>query len=84
MEKLSEFEIQEKLTEIQDWKLIDEKWIIRKYRFVDYLNGIEFVQRIAKLSEDENHHPFIAIDYKVVSVKITSWKAKGLHNTHKR
>ena len=78
MDKLSEQEIAKKLTEVKEWKLTDEKWIERKYRFKDYLNGVEFVQKIAHLSEEANHHPFISIDYKLVSVKITSWKAKGL------
>jgi 4a-hydroxytetrahydrobiopterin dehydratase len=26
----------------------------------------------------KNHHPFISIDYKLVTLKITSWKARGL------
>jgi 4a-hydroxytetrahydrobiopterin dehydratase len=78
MKKLSGTEIQEKLTTIPNWKLTDEKWIERKYRFLDYLNGIDFVQHVAKLSEKSNHHPFISIDYKVVTLKITSWNAKGL------
>ena len=78
MGKLTGPEIQEKLFDIPKWKLIDEKWIERKYRFHDYLNGIEFVQQVALLSEKSNHHPFISIDYKVVTLKITSWNAKGL------
>lgn len=78
MEKLSEAEVQVKLTENPNWKLIDGKWIERKYRFQEYLNGIEFVQSVAQFSERMNHHPFISIDYKLISIKITSWHAKGL------
>ena len=78
MDKLSEAVIQEKLAEHPDWKLVDGKWIQRKYRFKDYLNGIEFVQNVAQLSEKMNHHPFISIDYKLISIKITSWRARGL------
>lgn len=78
MEKLNEAAIQDKLTENPNWKLTGEKWIERKYRFQDYLNGIEFVQNVAQLSEKKNHHPFISIDYKLITVKLTSWRAKGL------
>lgn len=78
MEKLSEAEVQVKLTENPNWKLIDGKWIERKYRFLEYLTGIEFVQSVAQFSERMNHHPFISIDYKLISIKITSWRAKGL------
>ncbi|WP_342431426.1 4a-hydroxytetrahydrobiopterin dehydratase [Neobacillus sp. FSL H8-0543] len=78
MEKLTPMEVQEKLPGIPNWKLTDEKWIERKYRFLDYLNGIEFVQQVANLSEKANHHPFISIDYKLVTLRISSWNAKGL------
>lgn len=78
MEKLNEAVIQNKLKENPNWKLTEAKWIERKYRFHDYLNGIEFVQSVAQLSEKMNHHPFISIDYKLITVKITSWRAKGL------
>lgn len=78
MEKLTEREVQEKLALVPAWKLTDEKWIERKYRFQDYLNGIEFVQRVAVLSEQVQHHPFISIDYKMVTLKISSWQARGL------
>lgn len=78
MEKLSESAIQDKLTENPNWKLVDGKWIERKYRFQEYLDGIKFVQSVAQLSERTNHHPFISIDYKLITIKITSWRAKGL------
>ena len=78
LEKLMESEIEDKLTTIPKWQLSDGKWLEREYRFLDYLNGIEFVQQIANLSEQVNHHPFISIDYKLVTIKLTSWHAKGL------
>lgn len=78
MGKLSPAEVTEKLTTVPNWKLTDEKWIERKYRFREYLNGIDFVQNVANLSEKVNHHPFISIDYKVVTIRISSWNAKGL------
>lgn len=78
MEKLMPSEVQEKLSSVPDWRLTDEKWIERKYRFRNYLKGIDFVQHVANLSENANHHPFISIDYKVVTLRISSWNARGL------
>ncbi len=78
VEKLTPSEVQEKLSSVPDWRLTDEKWIERKFRFRDYLKGIDFVQSVANLSEQANHHPFISIDYKVVTLRISSWNAKGL------
>lgn len=78
MERLSEEEIEKELEKLPDWKRIDEKWIERRYRFKDFLNGVRFVDQIAEYAESKNHHPFISIDYKMVTLKISSWQMKGL------
>jgi 4a-hydroxytetrahydrobiopterin dehydratase len=78
MEKLTDQEITKYLSDTEGWKLVDEKWIEKKYLFKNYLTGIDFVQKVASLSEEKNHHPFISIDYKVVRIKLSSWQANGL------
>jgi 4a-hydroxytetrahydrobiopterin dehydratase len=78
MMKLTEDLIKEKLNELTGWKLEDDRWLIKKYRFKEYLEGINFVNEIADLSEREQHHPFISIDYKMITLKLSSWEAKGL------
>ncbi|MGP4107841.1 4a-hydroxytetrahydrobiopterin dehydratase [Virgibacillus sp. L01] len=78
MERLSEEQITKELANLPDWKRLDEKWIERKYRFKDFLKGVRFVDQIAEYAEEKQHHPFISIDYKVVTVKISSWQMKGL------
>ncbi|MBT2755183.1 4a-hydroxytetrahydrobiopterin dehydratase [Mesobacillus foraminis] len=78
MEKMPLKSVKEQLAEVQGWELEDEKWLIKKYRFRSFLDSISFVNEIAKLSEEENHHPFISVDFKVVTLKLTSWRAKGI------
>ncbi|WP_226666418.1 4a-hydroxytetrahydrobiopterin dehydratase [Metabacillus litoralis] len=78
MQKLSHQEIEESLKTVKGWKITNDKWLEKKYRFKDYLNGIKFVQEVANLSEEENHHPFISIDYKLVTIRLFSWNAKGI------
>ncbi|WP_408010637.1 4a-hydroxytetrahydrobiopterin dehydratase [Pseudalkalibacillus sp. A8] len=78
MERFTEDQINVRLQELDGWKLTDEKWITKKYRFSDYLDGIDFVTQIANLSEEVQHHPLISIDYKLVTVKLCSWQANGL------
>ncbi|MDQ0060348.1 4a-hydroxytetrahydrobiopterin dehydratase [Paenibacillus harenae] len=76
--KLSEEQVALLLAERPAWKLTDGKWIVRKYRFQTYLKGISFVNRVAEAAEKLNHHPFIVIEYKLVTLKLTSWHAGGL------
>lgn len=79
MERLSEEQISKQLEGLTDWKRLDERWMERKYHFKQFLAGIEFVDQVATYAEkDKHHHPFISIDYKVVTLKISSWQAKGL------
>jgi 4a-hydroxytetrahydrobiopterin dehydratase len=78
MEKLLQSEIEKSLQSLHGWKIEDEKWLVKKYRFLNYLDGITYVNGVAKLSEDVNHHPFISIDYKLITIKLSSWKANGL------
>lgn len=76
--KLNEEQIEAKLSAQNDWKREDAKWIVRKYRFSSFADSIEFVNRVAEIAERENHHPFILIEYKMVTLRMTSWNAGGL------
>ncbi|MGJ7912360.1 4a-hydroxytetrahydrobiopterin dehydratase [Neobacillus sp. LXY-1] len=75
--RLSDEEIVSAVAQLPGWKL-DGKFIVKKYRFREFLKGVAFVNEIAQLSEEKNHHPFISIDYKLVTLRLTSWNAGGL------
>jgi 4a-hydroxytetrahydrobiopterin dehydratase len=76
--KLSEQEIEFQLSTLPGWKRKDEKWIEKKFRFKQFLEGIAFVNQVADLSERLVHHPMIAIDYKMVTMRLTTWNEGGL------
>ncbi|WP_257349229.1 4a-hydroxytetrahydrobiopterin dehydratase [Pseudalkalibacillus decolorationis] len=78
MERLSEEEVNSFLESLDGWTLEESNWIVKKYRFKNYLDGIKFVSEIAYMSEEANHHPLISVDYKLITVKLSSWQAKGL------
>ncbi|WP_409342344.1 4a-hydroxytetrahydrobiopterin dehydratase [Paenibacillus sp. MBLB4367] len=75
---LSEDQIAVRLNAENGWELVDEKWIVKRYRFRKFLDGVAFVQRVAQTAERLNHHPLIAIDYKLITLRLTSWHAGGL------
>jgi 4a-hydroxytetrahydrobiopterin dehydratase len=76
--KLTEEQIVERMEQAQGWKREDGKWIVKKYRFGQFADSIAFVNQVAQIAERLNHHPFIQIDYKVVTLRMTSWHAGGL------
>lgn len=75
---LNNEEQQAALKELSGWKIEDEKWLTRKRMFPSFLEAIAFVNHVAAIAEKMNHHPFIAIDYRKVTIRITSWNSGGL------
>ena len=74
---LSDAEVKELLLELPQWSLRN-KAIEREFRFRDFAEAIEFVNKLASLSETENHHPDILISYNKVLVALTTHKVAGL------
>lgn len=79
--KLTEERIGELLKTAEQWKREGEKWIVRKYRFPSFLKAVEFVQRVAAVAEAHNHHPMIVIEYKAVTLRLSTWSEGGLTET---
>ena len=62
-----------------NWKY-KKKSIIRKFKFNSYMDGIKFVNEIAELAENKNHHPDIQIGWCNVEISITSHDLGGVTN----
>ena len=52
--------------------------LVREFQFDTYLDGIEFVQRVAELAELIQHHPHITIDYKTVRISLQTHDAGNI------
>ena len=52
-----------------DWSVINGK-LQKIFTLDDFQKAIYFVNKIAKLSEEENHHPEINIDHNTVIVRL--------------
>jgi 4a-hydroxytetrahydrobiopterin dehydratase len=50
----------------------------REFRFNDFRTAIGFVERIAEIAEDANHHPDIAIHYNRVTLRWWTHTAGGI------
>lgn len=60
------------------WKLREFKHIEKEFHFHTYMEGLDFANRVAKLSEEVNHHADIYIGYKQVKLMIWTHNIKGL------
>ena len=52
--------------------------ITKTFEFNSYLDGIDFVNEVANLAEQENHHPDIEIVYCKVTISLTTHDVGGL------
>jgi uncharacterized protein len=76
---LSQQEAQELLSQISaDWKIVDGKELYRQFSFDSFSSSMEFVNKIAALAEEEDHHPDITINYKKVTIQLTTHAIGGL------
>ena len=60
-----------------NWHYIGKK-ISKTYSFETYMQGIEFIQKIADLAEKRNHHPDMHIGWCKVDIHITSHEMGGV------
>ena len=77
MEKLSEGEIETRLSELPDWAELNGE-IQRTYQFSGFVEAIAFVQKVADEAESAQHHPDIMIRYNKVTLTLTTHDAGGI------
>jgi len=73
------YRIQEMMetNESKDWGNSKEK-LERTFKFKDFNDSIDFVNKVAKIAEQQNHHPDITINYNKVKVSITDHEKGGV------
>lgn len=59
------------------WTLRDGK-LMREFRFRDFKESMEFVNNVAKIAEEEWHHPDIFIYFNKVKLELFTHSIKGL------
>ena len=70
-------EAKERLKKIPEWEL-EKKHIERTFEFDDFADAIDFVNAIAEVAEDEEHHPDIDIRYNKVRLVLSTHSKGGL------
>jgi 4a-hydroxytetrahydrobiopterin dehydratase len=79
-ERLSDTEIKEKLSTLSGW-LREGEEIEKNYKFKDFGEALEFVNKIGAEAEKMDHHPDLLLhDWNQVKVTLSTHSAKGLTN----
>lgn len=62
----------------EDWKVIENKKLRREFRFVNFRQTMEFVNKVAEISEEEGHHPELMVGYGHCEIEIWTHAIGGL------
>jgi 4a-hydroxytetrahydrobiopterin dehydratase len=77
MSKFTSEEITKGLKDLPGWQLADSA-IKKQYAFPAFMDGIRFVDRVAQLAEMADHHPDILINYKRVTMMLSTHSEGGV------
>ena len=75
--KLDINKIKEYLPLVENWMLIGDQ-IKRDFKFKNFKEAMDFVNKVAEIAEEEGHHPDIYIFYNKVNLSLWTHAAKGL------
>lgn len=75
--RLSDKEIQDKLTALPGWKK-DGDAIVRQFTLRSFPDAIAFTTRLAFDAQEADHHPDITISYKRVTVRWSTHDQGGV------
>ena len=70
-------EIKTALKKVPEWEF-DKKKIERLFEFDDFTGAIDFVNLVAEISEEQEHHPDIDIRYNRVKLSVYTHNKNGL------
>lgn len=63
----------------QDWMLIDGgRMLARTFNFKNFVETMQFVNKIAAVAEEEQHHPDLSISYNTLSIELMTHAIDGL------
>lgn len=64
--------------QVDGWNVVEEHHITKTFKFADFRQALDFVNRVGQLAEEQGHHPDIFLTWG--RVEVTSWthKVKGL------
>lgn len=79
MKKLSQSQVEARLEHLDGWEGGESGALMQKeFRFEDFTQAMEFINRVAEKAEELQHHPDMCISYNSVVCMLTTHEKGGL------
>ncbi len=79
---VTDAEFAELRPQVPEWQIVEKdgiKRIERSFKFKDFLEALNFTNKVGEIAEEEGHHPGIMTEWGRVTVEWWTHKIKGLH-----
>ena len=71
-------EIEKLLGQLDQWQVVNQHHLQKTFRFKDFRESLELVNKIGELAESQGHHPDICFGWGKADVTIWTHKIDGL------
>ncbi|MEX0703694.1 MAG: 4a-hydroxytetrahydrobiopterin dehydratase [Planctomycetales bacterium] len=80
VDKMSADEARRQLAELDGWELSgDGQRIAKKWKLKDFAAGMDFLNKVADIAEEEQHHPDLHLEgYRNVRIELSTHAIGGL------
>jgi 4a-hydroxytetrahydrobiopterin dehydratase len=79
---LTDAEIEDLLLHVHQWQVREVdgvKRLEKVFKLKNFVQALEFTNKIGSIAEEENHHPLIITEWGKVTVQFWTHKIGGLH-----
>jgi 4a-hydroxytetrahydrobiopterin dehydratase len=63
---------------VPDWTIVNEHHLQREFRFRDFRQALDFVNRVGAIAEEQGHHPDILLAWGKVEITLWTHTIDGL------
>jgi 4a-hydroxytetrahydrobiopterin dehydratase len=64
--------------QVPGWEVVDEHHLRRRFRFKNFREALDFVNRVGELAEEQGHHPDVSFGWGYAEVTLFTHKIDGL------
>lgn len=65
--------------ELNDWLLVDgARMLAKSFVFKNFVESMKFINEVARIAEEEGHHPDMTISYNNVGIELWTHAIDGL------
>jgi len=71
-------ELEKLQADLPQWTVTNEHHLHREFRFPDFKQALEFVNRVGEIAENQGHHPDILLKWGKVEITLWTHAIDGL------